>query len=222
LDVSARGNASKLIRLRNDVCQIFWEFDEEEKFIPNSFLTKIVKERKKNAGVARVQYLKRIGFLLKGLPESLKMLDCLSKKVTDDNNQISSGDFVAIEATLAYTSFFISMFTKSDSDFLSVMLRDVKNCNARKRKGSSISADSLEEGGMDDDDSDDSEESESGCPDDFGDDDDAEAKLDGISRLHDACMTNGAAPLHPDWLDTSCQLRHRQRLSFWPRVLFAN
>jgi hypothetical protein len=143
LDVSARGNASKLIRLRNDV-----------------------------------------------------------------NNQISSGDFVAIEATLAYTSFFISMFTKSDSDFLSVMLRDVKNCNARKRKGSSISADSLEEGGMDDE-SDDSEESESGCPDDFGDDDDAEAKLDGISRLHDACMTNGAAPLHPDWLDTSCQLRHR-------------
>merc|ERR1740136_104006 len=88
------------------------------------------------------------------------------------------------------------------------MLHRVRKCG-RKRKGSSISADSLDEGAMEDDVSDDSGESENGCPDDFKVEDDAEAKLDGISRLHDACTLIGAAPLHPDWLDTNCQLRQR-------------
>ena len=83
------------------------------------------------------------------------------------------------------------------------MSRQVKDCR-RKRKGSSISAESLDEGAMEDDVSDDSGESESGCPDDFEDEDDAEAKLDSISRRHDAYTSIGAASFHPDLLDTHC------------------
>jgi len=209
-DFNKCGNALKLINLRNDICQLHWEFDDDEKSVPNSFLTKLLKEKKRRGGLTmKNSYLNRIGFLLKGLPESLKMLECLNKNVCDlGDTQTSSGDFTTIEATLAYNSFFISMFTKSNSDFISSMLRRVKDCR-RKRKGSSISAESLDEGAMEDDVSDDSGESESGCPDDFEDEDDAEAKLDGISRLHDACTSIGAAPLHPDWLDTNCQLRQR-------------
>jgi len=211
-DFNGCGNALKLFHFRNDICQIHWEFDDDEKFVPDSFLTTLLKEKKRRGDLTmKASYLNRIGFLMKGLPESLKMLEDLNKNVSDlGHTQISSGDFTTIKATLAYTSFFISMFTKSNSNFIFSILRRVRKCG-RKRKGSSISADSLDEGAMEDDVSDDSGESESGCPDDFEDEDDAEAKLDGISRLHDVCTLIGAAPLHPDWLDTNCQLRQRYR-----------
>jgi len=208
-DFKKCSNAAKLLHLRNDICQINWEFDEEEKTVPTSFLTKLLKDKKKNSGVTmRSSYLKRVGFLMNGVPESLRMLESLKKNARElKEGQVTSGNFIVFEATLAYISFYISMLTKTDNDFISSMLRRVKNSNAQKRKGS-ISAESLD-GVMEDDVSDDTAESDSGCVDDFEDDDDAEAKLDGISRLHDACTTIGAAPLHPDWLDTNCQLRQR-------------
>ena len=78
-DFDKLGNALKLINLRNDICQLHWEFDDDEKSVPNYFLTKLLKEKKRRGGLTMENsYLNRIGFMLKGLPESLKMLECLN------------------------------------------------------------------------------------------------------------------------------------------------
>lgn len=40
------------------------------------------------------------------------------------------------------------------------------------------------------------------------DDEEEDAKMDALARLHDACATLGAAPVHPDWLDLTSRLRN--------------
>jgi hypothetical protein len=193
----------KLFRIRDDVCNLYQEFDLCEKSVPDTFLSKQLKRKEEKNGekVGSTSGSKGILQLRCALSSSLDILkDMLNSSVCDKNHRTSSSDFAMFETSVAYTSFLISMFTTSGTDFLSAIIPRDKNSEDRKRKGSSISADSY-----DDDASEDSVESESGYND-FDDDDD-DAKSDGISRFHEICEELGAAPIHPDWLDINCRLR---------------
>jgi len=47
-DFNGCGNALKLFHFRNDICQIHWAFDDDdEKFVPDSFLTALLTEKKR-------------------------------------------------------------------------------------------------------------------------------------------------------------------------------
>ena len=53
-----------------------------------------------------------------------------------------------------------------------------------------------------------SDEDSGGSDDDFEHDEATEeGRIDGLAQLHDACNLFGAAPIHPDWLDTTCSFR---------------
>jgi hypothetical protein len=116
----------------------------------------------------------------------------------------TSEEFAVFESTSIYTSFLISMFTSSGTDFLSSIITRDRSQEERKRKGSNTSADSCEDDG-----SEDSAESENGLNelDEEEDEDYDDLKSEGISRFHDICEKIGVSPIHPDWLDKDCTLR---------------
>ena len=197
------GDALKMIKLRDEMCHTYTKVGKDVNSIPESFLSKILKKKSSFRGTETTH--SGVGLLKQGLTESIAYLkDFDGNSSSEIVSETISSIFVSYEATVSYISFLISMFTKSDNEFLSTFVKPDKARNGRKRKGSSLSADSLEDG-LEDEISDESGESESGYPD--FDDDDEEAKLDGISRLHDVCSVIGAAPFHPDWLDINCRYR---------------
>ncbi len=198
-----KSTAMKLFQIRDDVCNLFREFNVGEKIVPDTFLSKQLqrKEQKTFERITSTTSSKGILQLRCALSSNLDMLkDLLKTSISPGESTPSSGDFAVFETAVVYTSFLISMFTTSGTEFLSAIIPRDKVLQDRKRKGSSISADSYE-----DDASEDSAESESGYND-FDDDDD-DAKSDGVSHFHDICEEIGAAPIHPDWLDTTCCLR---------------
>ena len=193
----------KLFKIRDDVCNLYREFDSSKNSIPDTFLTKQLKIKDKSPGrnVSSSNSSKGILQLRNALSSNLDMLRELMKTCTASSNFLpSAADFAVFESTVVYTSFLISMFTTSGTDFLSAIIPREKSQEERKRKGSNASADSYDDEG-----SEESAESESGYHD--LDDEDDDAKSDGISRFHEICEELGAAPIHPDWLDTQSSFR---------------
>lgn len=204
IQMSAQSNAAKLISMRDDICQIFYELVDDESATPNSFLSSQLK-RKRRRQIGSGRQGQGIPFLKLAVTESVQMLKNMSS-LTIKNDALKSqpADCVVMEATLSYISFLATMFTTSGTDLLTALVN--RDRSRRKRKSSSFSGDSS----MNDNDMDDacSEDSGSDGYHDFDDDEDEEeAQLDGITRLQDLCNELGAAPFHPDWLDTNCRLR---------------
>ncbi len=199
--MATRSNPSKLMNIRKDLCQIFYEFVDDEVSPPNSFLTlQLRKKRRRHSGAGRQG--RSTAILDSAVDESIKTLKDYTCCLEKNDVSFTAGDFVVVEATLSYISFLTSMFTTSGTDLLSALVK--RDRNRRKRKSSSFSGDSMNDHDMDDC----SEDSGSDGYHDFDDEEDEEeAQLDGITRLHNICNELGASPFHPDWLDTNCRLR---------------
>ena len=201
-EMAIRSNPSKLTNIRKDICQIFYELVDDESSTPNSFLSlQLKRKRRRQSGAGRQG--RGTVILDSAVNESIQMLGDFSTALNNGDEKSSPGDCVVMEATLSYISFLASMFTTSGTDLLSALIR--RDRSRRKRKSSSFSGDSMNDHEMDD-----------GCSEDSGSDgyhdfddeeDEEEAQLDGITRLHDICDELGASPFHPDWLDTNCRLR---------------
>ena len=199
-------NAATCIRLRDDVCNIYSKFDREGKNMPDSFLSKTI-EKSKTLSQGRGSVKAGIESLKIATSEGLKSLVFLkSSLLSDDGAQAVQRDkFVTCETLVAYISVMISLHTTTTTEFNSSIMHRKKSRSERKRKGSSISGESQEDNGMDEDASDDSCGSES-IHNDF-DEDDEDDKVDGVHRFHEVCDFLGSSPLHPDWLDNKCRLR---------------
>lgn len=190
----------KICRMRDDVCNLYRELEPSKDFVPDSFLSQQLKtqaSKKSNSSSSSI-ISEGIVHLRCALLSNFDMLKKLTEKINIVGNAPSSADFAVLESSVVYTSFLISMLTTSGTDFLSAIIPKEKTREDRKRKGSSATADSY-----DDDASEDSADSEIYEL----DDDDDDTKSECISRFHEICEDLGAAPIHPDWLDTSCSLR---------------
>jgi hypothetical protein len=199
-------NASACILLRDDVCNIHSQFDREGKTMPDSFLSKTI-EKSKTLSQGRGSLKAGIESLKIGISEGLKSLAFFKSSLLSEGVQQAAQieKVVTCETLVAYISVMISLHTTTTTEFNSAIIhRDKSRCD-RKRKGSSISGESQEDVGMDEDASDDSCGSES-IHNDF-DEDDEDEKFDGVHRLHEVCDFLGSSPLHPDWLDNTCRLR---------------
>lgn len=198
-----RLHAHTIIAIRDNLCEIYALLGQDPVTLPDTFLTKVLGKQRITGGVKvhansgnGVDTLKRVlmEFLIY-LPSSI-------------DGPMSSCRFVMFEAMVCYVSFLISMFTSSDSDFLSSYMK--RESKSQKVKYTSVSGDSLEDEIFKES-SDESRDSDEGSPEpyhDFEEEEDEEVKLDSLSHLHQSCVEIGAAPFHPDWLDkATCRLR---------------
>lgn len=192
------GSAAKIMSIRDEICNIFTAVENDKNNMPDSFLTEVLKKR----GHIQVHGRHNSSTFVKGgVAKCVAILKTMTKDFHFDKNITPSGEFVSMEALVIYLSFRISMFTSSSNEaFLSMI----------KRKDSNVSADSLEsleDGGAYCDASDESIDSGSGEHVFLEDEEDDESRMDGLCRLHEVCNLIGAAPFHPDWLDSQCRLR---------------
>jgi hypothetical protein len=203
-DTMARlDNAMKLNHIRDDICELYSCLAKDESSKPKSYLSCLLR-RKRSKQPEQFDPSRSVEHLKNAASESVKMLRDITKATTAIEGELSPGDCVVAEATLSYISFLASMFTTTETELLTTLVKCDKP--RRKRKSSSFSGESMGEGGDDGDCSDESGESD-GYHDFEDDEDEEEAQMDGIAKLHHVCNILGASPFHPDWLDETCRLR---------------
>ena len=196
------GNAMKLNHIRDDICELYDGLAKDESSKPNSYLSCLLR-RKRSKNPESFHPNRSVDHLKNAASESVKMLKGITKATIEIERNVTPGDCVVAEATLSYISFLASMFTTTETELLTALVKCDKS--RRKRKSSSFSADSMGEGD-DGECSDESGESD-GYHDFEVEEDEEEAQMDGIAKLHHVCNVLGASPFHPDWLDETCHLR---------------
>ena len=111
-----------LFRIRNEVCDLFFEFGGlSSSMNDDTLLLKRIKT-KRGQGVpsnsASIRSLKLRGALSANL-DDVKEFTARIKRAKNINP--SSGEFAVFESTIINTSFLISLFTTSENDFHSVI-----------------------------------------------------------------------------------------------------
>ncbi|KAL3924059.1 MAG: hypothetical protein SGILL_001277 [Bacillariaceae sp.] len=99
---------------------------------------------------------------------------------------------VLLAALPGYVSFAIACFSKRGSDHFSTNLAKVSGAQGIRERAYSSE----------------SEPPPSDIDSDRQDEDEDDIRDNALSRLRQICEVMGAAPIHPDWLDVSCSLRH--------------
>eukprot|EP00814_Leptocylindrus_danicus_P000312 CAMPEP_0116025770 /NCGR_PEP_ID=MMETSP0321-20121206/13313_1 /TAXON_ID=163516 /ORGANISM="Leptocylindrus danicus var. danicus, Strain B650" /LENGTH=1027 /DNA_ID=CAMNT_0003498161 /DNA_START=237 /DNA_END=3321 /DNA_ORIENTATION=- len=198
---------AKLLALREDMCSFHHSMYPSSTF-PGTLLTLALQERV--GANQRVSVTKSANTLLKqGINNTKTMMNEVLKDVLGSSEDRDDDDigaaFALLESLTVYSSFLISHHTLHTSDldiFTGSTIQDEgKSPRKRRKKDRGISDESFESGvGAS------SDESDGGGYSDEDDDED-DARVDAFSRFHDVCVDLGAAPIHPDWLDTSCSLR---------------
>ena len=222
-----------LMDLRNDICRLNHDLCGDSILVPESLLSRIVRNQRRDESSESIQ--SRLGKMMDKAesilnsvldtsdgtgvstqtpvrPTTRKGASTRSTKKTLAAT-ISSGKKTAtvltcpisqtlLEALTAYVSFVVSMHTSGPADELSGRA----SRNRRQKRKAEPSDSSLP--GVDLDLlvalKSDEEGSDGG---DFMDETNDESRIDEIARIHDSCNAFGAAPCHPDWLDTGCRLR---------------
>lgn len=196
---SKNGHGKQLRAIRESICNIY-ETLETGEYTPDSLLSSLLK-RKRMTSLDSNKRDSGVALLKSSVQTSVEILNAITAE-SHDSLQFSSGDSVVIEATLNFISFLAAMFTKHETDYLSLMVKYHK----RKRKTSSFSGESIgEEDAGSDECSNDSDDD--GFHDFDEDEEDDDATMEGLRKLEDICSSLGASPLHPDWLDSTCHLR---------------
>jgi hypothetical protein len=202
---SNNGHGKQLRAIRELMCNLY-EVLETSEYTPDSLLSTLIQKKsitnqdsnKQESGVA----------LLKSSVK--KCVEILNNINTESLNreekrslQYSSGDCVVLEATLGLISFLAAMFTRHEEDYIYLMGKYYR----QRRKTNSFSGESLGDDDLrSENGSNDSEEDGFHDSDEDMEDDD-KVTIEGVRKLEGACMSLGASPLHPDWLDSSCRLR---------------
>ena len=201
----------KLHLIREDICYIFKQFENEDTQNPDTLLLRLMK--KKNLGHKR-DTATLSDILKTSITTAVTFISSQIKETDETDEKYDLSRFAMLEGIASYVSFIIAMCTNSENDCFSTM-KDEKSPHGR-RKNSSVSADSIDDNVIDEDGnilSDDSGESDGGYPD-FEEEDDEEKRIDCFSQLHNCCDLLGHAPIHPDWLDSDCHLRDGISIGF--------
>ncbi|KAI2506062.1 zinc ion binding protein [Fragilaria crotonensis] len=189
------------MELRDDICSVYLHINSNKRAsLSNSLLGQTLKNHATSERAEPLQVTLNI-MLTKAIAAIHHLLD----------TSIIQRDFEDIELTLlealpVYIAFVMAMHTTTIDTMLARVEGKKKVKGGRKRrklpasKGSCYDIELLasimsdEDSGGSDDDFDHDEANEDGG-------------IDGLAQLHDACNLFGAAPVHPDWLDTTCSLR---------------
>ena len=194
-DTSAK-YARQLIEIREDMCAIHRRIIGSNDSVSETMLS---RELVRKGDSSRYRNMSVSDILKTGMNSALEAVDEMVASLLEEeglatpSSTSSSAALAAYEAVAVYVSFLISLHTKSEKRVTSYFGVNSEHA-ASRRKGSGMS-DSVEEGGISSD--------ESECD----EDDEDDARTIALSRLHDACNVLGAAPIHPDWLDTSVRVQ---------------
>lgn len=196
---SSKSLASLFLELRADICHVFIFFiNGNRESCPDSLAGQMMK----TARVKKITVKETLG---KMVQKASLAIDFLVEKANslDDDEDLSVIELALLEGLPVYIAFAIAMHTTT-SDALFTRAASKKKTKNRKRRrlqtsGSGYDIELLASI-MSDEDS-------VGSEDDYDYQDGEEGKIDALARLHDACNAFGAAPMHPDWLDSACSFR---------------
>eukprot|EP00804_Cyclotella_cryptica_P018056 CCRYP_008325-RE/>CCRYP_008325-RE protein AED:0.09 eAED:0.09 QI:596/0.96/0.92/1/1/0.92/26/363/4715 len=182
----------RLISLRDEMCEVFHLINKHEPSPHQQTL--LVRATLSKKGHCRPNEA-----LLTGITSCEKMIGHLASEL--NGGQVSAEapslqTFAYFEALPAYVSFLISMHTRPGSNnFLSIHRFSKSQYKRSKPFAGYTNKDGIDEFPSDDSDS---EARDSGGQ---------SPRTKALRRLHNACVTLGAAPCYPDWLDTSCRMQ---------------
>ena len=188
----------RMMKLRDEMCEVHYLVNGQDGSTPpDTLLTKIVQNKRSHCRPNEA--------IIEGLSASEHMLANLTLEVSKlklrkDLPPLPS--FAYYEALPLYVSFLISMHTLPGSNDMGSTHRFEKSLPRRKKTSGYTDDDDIMENllGEDSDDSNCSVELDNN-------DSENTSRINALSHLHDACITLGAAPCYPDWLDANCRMR---------------
>jgi hypothetical protein len=185
------------LELREDICYVYhFVIAGTRESLPESLAGQILKSTR-----LRQRTVKET--LEKMLEKARLAIDFLVDKADGDDDGLGATALALLEGLPVYIAFIMAMHT-STSDNLFTKGASKKKSKSRKRRrlitsGSGYDIELLASI-MSDEDS-------VGSEDDYDDQDGEDGMIDALARLHDACNSFGAAPMHPDWLDSTCSFQ---------------
>lgn len=180
----------RLIGLRDDICEVWQLFNRNNVQSQQSLLERTTLSKR---GLCRPSEA-----LISGITSAEQVI----KRVVSELNATAESPtlpvFTYFEAMPIYISFLASMHTKPGSSNFSAIHRFSKSPypNRTKPVHAYTDEDVIDEPQSSDESDFDSFESGGHS-----------LKARALSRLHNSCVSLGAAPCWPDWLDTSCQMQ---------------
>jgi len=206
-DAIEMSSMERIVRLREDMSEIYQLMGTSSQSAgqADTLLLKVMFTKSSNYSS------QPSAALFAGLDYANQMLAHLAKTSSPTSTNVST--FAYYEALPLYISFLMSMQTRPGSNDMSLTHRLQKisttsSSRANHQVGSSSSNSSrngiaqqfVEESDIDTRDTGGSHSSTGGSG--------SIVRINALTRLHEACSSLGAAPCHPDWLDTQCKL-HR-------------
>ena len=195
--IGERSSPRLLIEIRDEICSLYREIHGSQGSFPESILTNILEHRsdgKRKAGHLKV----RLESMMSKAETMINSITCALAS-QGEPTELSLVSFALLEALAGYVAFVVSAHTRSIDTYLSPLPSSERMYFQGHRTGPSRGSAGSGEG--------------LGpiLSDEGSTVSDAEAQEDDrihtFMQLSEACVTFGAAPTHPDWLDVSCSLR---------------
>ena len=207
----------RMVRLREDMCEIYHLFNKQAHNQADTLLMKIIQSKPSD-------FLPNAS-LFGGLGCAKEMLGYLTTEVGKMNKSSSSSSagstccaatFAYYEALPLYISFLISMYSRPGSNDMGLVHRLQKPSSTNSSQGGGHSVNggvSFKNQFAEDSDGIDvyntspsrSSNTYSGGHSSSGG---SIVRTNALNRLHGACSLLGAAPCYPDWLDAQCRFRN--------------
>ena len=168
----------RLMSLRDGMCEIRQLFNRDESMCNQSLLERTMADK--------TSRLRPSEALVSSITASIEEIKHVASKLASDEDVLTQSMFAYCEALPLYLSFLISMHTTPGPNDFSSIHRFSKSVPKKTKPFCYSDEDVLDEFP-----SDDSDFESAGSQ-----------KARALGRLHNACVSLGAAPCWPDWLDT--------------------